>query len=78
LRAVLSSGPFVEGWAVYAERVMADEGVLGGDPRMKLIQLKWYLRVVTNALIDQAMHVDGMSRDEAMKLMVEEGYQEER
>ena len=53
-------------------------GAFGGDPRMKLIQLKWYLRVVTNALIDQAIHVDGMSRDEAMKLMVEEGYQEER
>jgi uncharacterized protein (DUF885 family) len=78
LRAVLSSGPFVEGWAVYAERVMGDEGFLGGDPRMKLIQLKWYLRGVTNALIDQAIHVDGMSRDEAMKLMVEGGYQEER
>ena len=78
VRSVLSSGPFVEGWAVYAERVMADEGFLGGDPRMKLIQLKWYLRVVTNALIDQAIHVDGMSRDEAMKLMVEDGYQEER
>lgn len=78
LRAVLYSGPFVEGWAVYAERVMADEGFLGGDPRMKLIQLKWYLRGVTNALMDQAIHVDGMSRDEAMKLMVEGGFQEER
>jgi len=78
LRALLWSGPFVEGWAVYAERVMIDEGYGDGDPLMKLINLKWYLRVITNALMDQAIHVDGMTRDQAMKLMVEGGFQEER
>jgi uncharacterized protein (DUF885 family) len=78
LRAVLSSGPFVEGWAVYAERVMADEGYLGGDPLMKLVQLKWYLRSIVNALLDQAVHVDGISRAAAMRLMTESAFQEER
>ncbi|MDH4049781.1 MAG: DUF885 domain-containing protein [Gammaproteobacteria bacterium] len=78
LRAVLWSGPFAEGWAVYAERVMIDEGYLDNDPLMRLINLKWYLRVVTNAIIDQAIHVDDMSRDAAMKLMIEGGFQEER
>jgi uncharacterized protein (DUF885 family) len=57
LRAVLWSGPMVEGWAVYAERVMIDEGYLDYDPLMRLINLKWYLRVVTNAIIDSAIHV---------------------
>ncbi len=78
LRALLSSGTFIEGWAVYSERVMVDAGYLGGDDRMRLINLKWYLRGITNALMDQAIHVDGMSRDEAMQLMVEGGFQEER
>ncbi len=78
LRSVLWSGPFVEGWAVYAERLMIDEGYLDNDPLMRLINLKWYLRAVTNAIIDQAIHVDGMSRDAAMKLMIEGGFQEER
>jgi uncharacterized protein (DUF885 family) len=78
LRSVLWSGPFVEGWAVYAERVMIDEGYLDHDPLMRLINLKWYLRVVTNAIIDSAIHVDGMTRDAAMKLMIEGGFQEER
>jgi uncharacterized protein (DUF885 family) len=78
LRAVLWSGPMVEGWAVYAERVMIDEGYLDYDPLMRLINLKWYLRVVTNAIIDSAIHVDGMTRDQAMKLMIEGGFQEER
>src|SRR6187399_1252677 len=78
LRKVLSSGPFIEGWAVYTERVMSDAGYLNGDPLMKLIQLKWYLRSIVNALLDQAVHVDGISRDAAMKLMTDSGFQEER
>ncbi|HEX5786985.1 MAG TPA: DUF885 domain-containing protein [Woeseiaceae bacterium] len=78
LRAVLWSGPFVEGWAVYAERMMIDEGYLGNDPLMRLVNLKWYLRSITNAIIDSAIHVDGMTEEQAMKLMIEGGFQEER
>lgn len=78
LRSVLWSGPFVEGWGVYAEQMMIEQGYMDGDPLMKLINLKWYLRAVTNAIIDSAIHVDGMTRDAAMRLMVEGGFQEER
>ena len=51
LRAVLESGSFVEGWAVYAERMMIDAGYGGNDPLMKLVNRKTYLRSVVNALI---------------------------
>ena len=78
LRAMLGSGPFVEGWAVYSERVMQEQGFRGGDPLMQLVQLKWYLRSITNAIMDSAIHVDGMTQDEAMQLMVDTGFQEER
>jgi len=78
LRAVLGSGPMIEGWGVYAEQMMIEQGYLNHDPLMKLINLKWYLRGITNAIIDSAIHVDGMTRDEAMKLMIEGGFQEER
>jgi uncharacterized protein (DUF885 family) len=78
LRAVLSSGVFVEGWAVYTEQLMAEQGYLDGDPLLRLVALKWYLRSIANALIDQAIHVDGMDRDEAMELMIESTFQEER
>lgn len=78
LRAVLWSGSFVEGWGVYAEQMMIAEGYLNHDPLMKLINLKWYLRGITNAIIDSAIHVDGMDREAAMKLMIEGGFQEER
>jgi len=78
LRAVLSSGVFIEGWAIYSERMMIDEGFLDGDPLMRLINLKWYLRGIGNAIIDQAIHTDGMTREQAMKLMMEDTFQEER
>lgn len=78
LRAVLSSGVFIEGWAIYSERMMIDQGFLDGDPLMRLINLKWYLRGIANALMDQAIHTRGMTRGEAMKLMIEDTFQEER
>ncbi len=78
LRAVLSSGTFIEGWAVYAERLMVDQGFGGGDPLQRLIQLKWYLRAVANALLDQGIHCGSMTEDEAMRIMVEGAFQEER
>ena len=78
LRAVLSSGVFIEGWAVYGEKLMCEEGFLNGDPLMRLIRLKWLLRAVANAIIDQAVHCEGMTREEAMRLMIEDTFQEER
>jgi uncharacterized protein (DUF885 family) len=77
LRAVLRSGAFIEGWAVYAERLMSEQGYRDGDPLMHLIQLKWYLRSIGNAILDQAVHVDGMSRDDALHFMVHDTFQQE-
>ena len=74
----LWSGSFVEGWAVYAEDLMAVEGFYDHDPLYRLVQLKVYLRSVTNAILDQALHCDGMTQEDAMKLMVETAFQEER
>jgi uncharacterized protein (DUF885 family) len=78
LRAVLASGVFIEGWAVYTEQMMADEGLLDGDPLMGLIARKWYLRGIANAILDQAIHTEGISREQAMRLMMEDTFQEER
>ena len=77
VRSVFYSGTFVEGWAHYAEQMMVDEGYGNNDPRMKLVQLKWRLRVLTNAIIDQKIHKRGMTEEEAVSLMMNEGFQEE-
>ena len=83
LRAVLQSGPFIEGWAVYSERVMAEEGYLGGmeteQGRFFLLNgLKFRLRAITNTLLDISIHTDGMTRDQAMDLMMRGAFQQER
>ena len=78
LRAVCGSGTFIEGWACYTEQMVSEEGFLDGDPLMRLVTLKWYLRTVSNAILDQAIHVDGIRRAEAMRLMMEDTFQEER
>ena len=78
LRAMLWSGPFVEGWAVYAEGLMKDQGYLNHDPLFKLTVLKMRLRSVTNTLLDIGIHTEGMTRDQAMDLMQQGAFQAER
>ena len=79
VRAALWSGSFVEGWAVYAERVMAEHGYPGeGDPRtVRMQQLKMQLRMIINAILDARVHAHGMTEAEAMRLMLDRGFQEE-
>ena len=79
IRAALRSGSFTEGWAVYAERVMAEQGYPGeGDPRaVRMQQLKMQLRMTINAILDARIHAHGMTEAEAMALMADRGHQEE-
>ncbi|MGH3343460.1 MAG: DUF885 domain-containing protein [Carbonactinosporaceae bacterium] len=75
VRAAFWSGPFVEGWAVYAEALMADGGY--GGPAVRMQQLKMQLRMIINAILDVRVHAHGMTEREALRLMVERGHQEE-
>jgi len=77
LRAVYGNVPYIEGWAVYAEHVMEEVGLDGGDPtKMRLISLKANLRVLTNAIIDIRMHTKGMTDEQCVNLMIDKGFQE--
>ena len=78
LRGVLRSGMFAEGWAVYTEKMMADAGYMDNDPLFRLVQLKFYLRTIANAILDQGVHVDHWTREQAMDLMVRQTFQQER
>jgi uncharacterized protein (DUF885 family) len=78
LRGVLRSGMFAEGWAVYTEKMMADAGYMDNDPLFRLVQLKFYLRSIANAILDQGVHVDNWTREQAMDLMVRQTFQQER
>lgn len=69
------SGPFVEGWAVYAEELMAGLGF--GGAAVRLQQLKMQLRMTINAILDQLTHCEQLPEQDALALMTGPGFQEE-
>jgi uncharacterized protein (DUF885 family) len=76
-RAVFWSGMFAEGWAVYVTQVMMDLGYGDHEPALLLNHWKFYLRAITNALMDVAVHCDDMTQQQAMDMMVGGGFQEQ-
>ena len=75
LRAVFASGPFVEGWAVYGEWMMAEHGF--GGPRVRLQREKMVLRLSANAILDHDIHAGTMDEKAALALMKNEAFQED-
>ena len=78
LRGVLQSGPMIEGWACYAQDVMADARYLNRDPRYLLAHYKFQMRMPVNAIIDQDFHTGNLTREQAIELMTRQAFQQER
>ena len=76
VKSIFGNGPMVEGWAVYTERMMLEEGYGENSQELWLMYYKWFLRVVTNTIIDYEIHNKKLTKKDAMKLMVEDAFQE--
>lgn len=76
LKSVFASAATVEGWAVYGEQLMIDSGYEKNTPEMKLMWYKWHLRSVCNTILDFGVHEQNMSRQDAMKLLTREAFQQ--
>lgn len=77
IRRLLLSGVFIEGWAVYTEQMMIDQGYGEGDLALRLTQLKFYLRAVANAILDHRMHCTSMNDEEALDFLMNQSFQSE-
>jgi uncharacterized protein (DUF885 family) len=77
IRKVLQSGVYIEGWAVYTEQMMLDQGYGKGDPALRLCQLKFYLRAVANTILDHQMHCSDMSDEQALHWLINDCFQSE-
>lgn len=75
VKSVFDNKAMIEGWAVYAERMMLEEGYENSD-EMWLMYYKWHLRSVINALLDYQVHNTGITSEQAMDLMIKEGFQQ--
>ena len=76
LRSIFGNGPYVEGWAVYAQQLMADQGYLGDTPGYRLTLEKQLLRVLANTILDIRLQTMGMTDSQALDLMTKSTYQE--
>ncbi|HEV2392034.1 MAG TPA: DUF885 domain-containing protein [Verrucomicrobiae bacterium] len=77
IRRLLQSGVYIEGWAVYTEQMMLDQGYGQGDLALRLNQLKFYLRTVANTILDHKMHCSNLSDDEALRFLTHDCFQSE-
>ena len=75
LKSLFGNGAMIEGWAVYAERMMLESGYGDNAPEMWLMYSKWNLRSVTNTILDYGVHVQGMTQPQAIDLLVRQAFQ---
>ena len=76
VKSLFGNGAMVEGWAVYTERMMLEEGYGNFEPEMWLMYYKWNLRVIANTILDYSIQVKGMGEEEAIALMENEAFQQ--
>lgn len=77
VKAVFANGAMVEGWAVYSERMMMENGWDDGAPEMWLMYYKWNIRECANVIVDQGIHCRDWSEEQVRHLLVDEAFQEE-
>lgn len=78
VKSLFGNGAMVEGWAVFSELLMLENGYGGNEPEMWLMYYKWHLRSVCNTILDYSVHVLGMNREDAIKLLTEDAFQQQQ
>ncbi len=75
IKSIFQNNAMIEGWAVYGERMMLEEGYGNNSPEMWLMFYKWHLRATLNTLLDYSVQCLNMSKDDAINLLINEGFQ---
>jgi uncharacterized protein (DUF885 family) len=77
IKSVFGNSTMIEGWAVYTELMMLENGYANSD-EMWLMYYKWNLRSVCNTILDISVHTKNMSKEDALKLLVTEAFQQQQ
>ena len=78
VKSIFGNGAMVEGWAVYSERMMLENHFGNDEPEMWLMYYKWHLRSVCNTILDYSVHVLNMSKEDAVKFLVDDAFQQKQ
>ncbi|WP_100912792.1 DUF885 domain-containing protein [Pseudoalteromonas spongiae] len=76
IKSIFGNGAMIEGWAVYTERMMLEEGYGNFEPEMWLMYYKWNLRVICNTILDYQIQVEGISKEQGLDLLMNGAFQE--
>ncbi len=76
IKSLFGSSSMVEGWAVYTERMMLENGYGDNSPEMWLMYYKWNLRSTCNTILDYSVHNGSMTKEEALNLLMNEAFQQ--
>ncbi|GAA4387804.1 DUF885 domain-containing protein [Hymenobacter koreensis] len=77
IKAVLGNGAMIEGWAVYAERMMLENGYGNGSDEIWLMWDKWNMRVTLNTILDHMVQTGSITEPQAVQMLMRDGFQEE-
>lgn len=77
IKSVFGNGAMIEGWAVYSERMMLEQGYGDNEPEMWLMWSKWNLRAVVNTILDYQVQVLEMTQEQALDMLINEAFQEQ-
>jgi len=77
IKSLFGNGAMIEGWAVYTELMMLENGYGSNSPEMWFMYYKWHLRSVCNTILDYSVHVNNMSEKDALHLLINEAFQQE-
>jgi len=77
IKAIFGNGAMIEGWAVYAERMMLESGYGGNTDEIWLMWDKWNMRVTLNTILDHEVHVNNASENAMVVMLRWDGFQEE-
>jgi len=75
IKSVLQNGTMIEGWAVYCESMMFEEGWGHHSPEMELFQDKWKLRELCNVILDYGVQCLNYSREDVALLLKNGAFQ---
>ena len=83
IKSIFGNGAMIEGWAVYTELMMLENGYgapagsATSSPEMWLMYYKWNLRTTCNTILDYSVHNLNFTKKQALNLLVNEAYQQQ-
>lgn len=78
LRSVFQNGAMIEGWAVYCEGMMVENGWGNHEPEIELALGVWKLRELANVIIDYDIQCLNKPKEDIVKLLTKECFQTEQ